>query len=178
MSLLVSSVLPFRIVSVQPDLAADFGYSADELVGRSLSILRGPNSDTVGLSVAIKSTLLSKTTELPVIFYDRDGTLLRYHATLSAEPESDGTAKCCCISLDAGIKRAQTSEDRSVESADVFSALRAREPPRRTARVGSCRGPHNRHVGELLHAEATGPSQSAASRRQEEAILNLLLAEA
>ena len=108
----ISSIQPFRIESVHGDIASHLGYSSEELVGRSLAILRGLGSDAVALNGAIKSALMSKRTELPISFYDRDGNVRRYDAAVCEESDSCGTGTGCRISInpcaDAGAETTLT----------------------------------------------------------------------
>ena len=154
---------------MQADLAAYLGFSADELIGRSLGVLRGPNSDAVALNGAIKSATLSNKTQLPIAFYDRDGNVHQFEAAMSAEFSSEGTAAGCCISL-----RSVDNATSAPSASDTANSAKV-HPISRNIRASSRRGPHNRHVGELLQAEATAGSPSPAAMRKEDAIFNLLL---
>ena len=95
----ISSIQPFRIESVHGDITSHLGYSSEELVGRSLAILRGVGSDAVALHGAIKSAVMSQRTKLPISFYDRDGCVRRYDADFCDESNSQGTGTGCRISL-------------------------------------------------------------------------------
>ena len=110
----ISSIQPFRIESVHGDITSHLGYSSEELVGRSLAILRGVGSDAVALHGAIKSAVMSQRTKLPISFYDRGGNVCRYDADFCDESNSYGTGTGCRISLNP-------SADASVETSLIMT---------------------------------------------------------
>ena len=110
----ISSIQPFRIESVHGDITSHLGYSSEDLVGRSLAILRGVGSDAVALHGAIKSAVMSQRTKLPISFYDRDGSVRRYDADFCDESNSQGTGTGCRISLNP-------SADASIETSLIMT---------------------------------------------------------
>ena len=165
--MVASSHNPPRIVSVSCGVAELLGYAVDQLLGRSLVILQGPESDAPAIIAALKAAAWLQTSEISLKLYDRSGTGRRYETAFSAELDSDSQFIGCRISL-------RPDGDKSA-GPSTATHNHCSGPP---CLLASRRSAHNRYVGLLLQAEADGPAPSPALRLEEEELLGRLLAAA
>jgi hypothetical protein len=177
----VSSRSPFRIVSVSSGFTELIDFCEDELLGRSLAILRGPETDTPTLHGAIKAVETNPQTNVQVTLYGRTGDSRRLTASFTAALDCDGQAIGCNITV-----RPQDGEPAATPttpldphlSSDCAPGTRLQLRGAGLDSAGERRRRHNLYVGLLLESEAGASAQTPAARLQEEAVLCQLLATA
>jgi hypothetical protein len=167
--MIVSTTNQPRIVSVTCDLADLLGYTVEQLLGRSLTILHGPESDAPAVCAAIKAATYMQNTELTATFYDRSGTVHRYLTSLSPELDGDAHSIGCQIFLHPKPDQADAHRSEGATAALHGSS---------SFSSSSRRSQHNRYVGLILQHEALSPAPSPALRREEDVLLCRLLAAA
>jgi hypothetical protein len=167
--MIVSASNQPRIVSVTSDLADLLGYTIEQLLGRSLTILHGPESDAPAVCAAIKAATFMQNTELIATFYDYSGTVHRYLMSLSPELDGDAHSIGCQIFFHPKPDHADAHRSEGATAASHDST---------SSSSSSRRSQHNRYVGLILQHEALAPAPSPALRREEEVLLCQLLAAA
>ena len=90
----VSLSKPYRIQSISADLAALLRFTPDQLSGRSLCVLQGPETDPTGLCSAIKAAHHLVSTVQSIVLYSRDGRALKLDVEF--RPMMDGLSTCGC----------------------------------------------------------------------------------
>lgn len=88
----VSLSKPHRIQSISANLASFLQYTPDQLSGRSISILEGPETNSMALRAAIKSSQHSVFSVLPVMLYSRNGTAVK----MEVECRPNAFVDCWC----------------------------------------------------------------------------------
>jgi hypothetical protein len=177
----VSSRSPYRIVSVSSYFTELIDFSEDELLGRSLAILRGPETDTPTLHSAIKAVETNPQTGVQVTLYGRTGDCRQFTASFSAALDCDGHAIGCNISVlpQDGKPAAATSttppHPHQLDDCASGTHIQLRGVGGHDG-AGERRRRHNLYVGLLLESEARTSGQTAAARLEEEAVLCQLLA--
>ena len=73
----VQSSKPFHIVQVSPEFAAYFGYGVEELHGRSMKLLQGPDCSTIRFEDIIKALKFGTQQELEVDVDKKDSSRAR-----------------------------------------------------------------------------------------------------
>eukprot|EP00291_Cryptomonas_curvata_P026313 CAMPEP_0172174104 /NCGR_PEP_ID=MMETSP1050-20130122/13461_1 /TAXON_ID=233186 /ORGANISM="Cryptomonas curvata, Strain CCAP979/52" /LENGTH=257 /DNA_ID=CAMNT_0012846007 /DNA_START=175 /DNA_END=945 /DNA_ORIENTATION=- len=71
--LIVRLESPYQILATEFGLNELLGYTAEDVHGRPIQILQGPETDEIQLLSAIKQTALLRTTTLRTAFYERSG---------------------------------------------------------------------------------------------------------
>jgi hypothetical protein len=167
--MIVSASNQPRIVSVTSDLADLLGYTMEQLLGRSLTILHGPESDAPAVCAAIKAATFMQNTELIATFYDYSGTVHRYLMSLSPELDGDAHSIGCQIFFHPKPDHADAHRSEGATAASHDST---------PSSSSSRRSQHNRYVGLILQHEALASAPSPALRREEDVLLCQLLAAA
>lgn len=151
-----------RILSITSDLADLLGYTVEQLLGRSLTILHGPESDALTFCAAIKASAFCQINEMAATLYDRSGVVHRCITSLRPELDTDGHSFGCRILIHP-----------QADHADVQISEGAAD-----SSPSSRRAAHNRYVGLILQTEAHAGAPSPALQREEDALLRGLLASA
>ena len=174
----VSSRSPYRIVSLSSEFASLLQFSEHELLGRSLAILYGPQTDALILRNAIKAIDTNPQGNVDVRLYRRNGDSRRCIASFAAALDCDGEAIGCAITV-----RAQEEGQEAMPLVPDITLTRQSNCPSSPCihlpeqRVhGMNRLRHNLYVGLLLESEASGITPTVAARLQEDALLCQLLA--
>jgi hypothetical protein len=170
-----------RIAWVQCVQASQLGYTADELLGRSLDMLWGPKTDAPSIRGAIESAGLLQRTVLPVTLYDKQGTPHRFEATAGAEVDDVGIVIGCRIALRLAMSNFTVNKNLQLNCSE--GEMDAPCDCKKLYPACACgiftaaqrRGPHNRYIGLLLHVEEATCSPYAATRLKEAELLNLIL---
>ena len=129
---------PYNILAVGDEFTSLFGYTADQVTGRSLKLFHGPRTIPHVLCVGIKSVaIMQRSTDFETILYNRSGEEL--NATVYCSPVTDASgAVVCCMEVSL------YDTDRPLDSQ---SAIRP------TPSEIECRRLHNRQTGLLLQQE-------------------------
>jgi hypothetical protein len=150
---------PHCFLSASDPFFERLGYTHQELIGRSLKLLSGPNTDTSALHAAIKRAVHLNFECIEATVYTRAGAA--HHALVSCFPFIDS----------AGVLLGCTLE--------LALAPRPPQPAPLAPRVGAAaaarRRAHNYRTGLALHAEHCAPAGPARAR-EDDAILARLLA--
>lgn len=141
-AIIVSANQCHKVMSISADFSKRFGYQPNEICGRSLSILQGPNTDSKALQHAIKSACMSCPATLPLSLYTRDSA--ERAMTVSCWPitSADNDVTGCGLIIrdfDAAAyawQKMATSDRRSYRARQTFRAQ------------------NNFRVGLTLHHEA------------------------
>jgi hypothetical protein len=164
----VSSRYPHRIITASPDFSKLVDFSEHDLLGRTLAILGGPETDTPLISASIKAACIDPRSNVQITLYERAGDILQCTATFAAALDRDGCAIGCEISI------------RHLENAHVPPAPPAvcADSSSKCTSVTSIRRRNNLYVGLLLDSESKASKPTAVARLEEDALLCRLLAEA
>ena len=98
-SILVSLDAPHIVLTCGPQLAGLLGYTAEEIVGRSIKILHGPRTETSKISSAIKRSSLNQTTAIQSILYGRSGLGKTLSVTCTPHYDAWGVLRGCAMDM-------------------------------------------------------------------------------
>jgi hypothetical protein len=93
---ILSLVKPHKILSISSDF---LGFGAEEMMGRSLNLLHGPNTDAKALTGAIKNAGLLSSTKISTTLYSRDGSELCINASCVPYFDEGGALAGCKLQL-------------------------------------------------------------------------------
>ena len=90
----ISIAKPHEIISVSEDMARFFGYTPDELTGRSFCIFQGPKTDTVNFEAGISG--MERLQRISCILYSRSGKEHRMYLNFLF---CSGNQKLCTLQI-------------------------------------------------------------------------------
>jgi hypothetical protein len=133
------------------------GHRAEDIVGRSIKVIQGPKTDSVGLVGAVKNAGLLAHTKLKTVLYSSSGKEFEVVLSFSPQLEDDGSLSGCLakvIPADCEVLAAlNTKWGGGVESA----RRAALEKERRQYRAM-----RNFHTGLMLQQSAQQAKGGAA----------------
>ncbi len=98
-TLVLSLLRPHKILSVSSDLCALFGFTVEELTGRTIKTIQGPTTDSGAITAAIKNTGVLTSSTLTTDLYTRDGSPLEIIIAASPLLADDGSLAGCTLQL-------------------------------------------------------------------------------
>jgi hypothetical protein len=157
----VSLSKPHRIQSISANLASFLQYTPDQLSGRSISILEGPETNSMALRAAIKSSQHSVFSVLPVMLYSRNGTAVK----MEVECRPNAFVDCWCrLRIRPAGAQSRGAMDADARSAVAYSTeSEARLRYRRQSRFRT--GLEIQHVLRLLDVRASTSADAASNHR-------------
>ena len=81
---------PYKFQSISQNFCNLFDFAPEQLLGRSVKILQGPNTNAAAFGAAIKSALLQQRCTVPLTICRSDGSECEVEITCSAHSVEDG----------------------------------------------------------------------------------------
>ncbi len=98
-SCIVLSSSPYHTCEASPEFAGFFGYCPDEIKGRSLQLLHGPDSVSTSINDMIKALGISKQQKSEIPLFKKDGTRLQVLVNVEYRPTTCSMDSAAAVSV-------------------------------------------------------------------------------